>query len=226
MWCIPPKQNSAFVAAMEDVLAVYARPYDAARPVVCMDEKSYQLLCDVRGELPAKSGFTCKVDNEYERRGTCSVFVFCEPLGGWRHVEALSRRTKVDWAYKIRWLLEEQYSLAEKVVVVMDNLNTHDLSSLYEAFEPEVAFGLAQRLEIHYTPKHGSWLNVAEIELSALSLQCLGKRRISDIEVLNVEMSSWYSERNLAQRGVDWQFTTKDARIKLKSLYPDNTINI
>jgi hypothetical protein len=219
-WCIPPKQNSAFVAAMEDVLAVYARPYDPQRPVVCMDEKPYQLLDHVREPLPARPGDTEKVDNEYKRNGTCSIFIFTEPLAGWRDAEALNRRTKLDWAHKVRWLLDDQYPDARKVVLVMDNLNTHNTSSLYEAFAPEEAFRLAQRLEIHYTPKHGSWLNIAECELSSLAAQCLGARRIADIESLNLELMAWHSQRNCRQKGVDWQFTTKDARVKLRRLYP------
>ena len=205
---------------MEDVLAIYARPYDPQKPVVCMDEKPYQLLDHVREPLLARPGFTEKVDNEYIRNGTCSIFIFTEPLAGWREADALPRRTKVDWANKIKWLLDEQYSEEEKVVLVLDNLNTHSLSSLYEAFPPEEAFRLAQRLEIHYTPKHGSWLNIAEIELSAMAAQCLGKRRIPDIDTLNAELSAWQTGRNSKQKGVDWQFTTEDARIKLKSLYP------
>lgn len=178
------------------------------------------MLGNVRESLPARPGSTEKVDNEYERNGTCSIFIFTEPLAGWRDAEALLRRTKLDWAHKARWLLEEQYPEAEKVVLVMDNLNTHNISSLYEAFPPEEAFRLAQRLEIHYTPKHGSWLNIAECELSALATQCLGSRRIVDMELLNLELAAWRIRRNHAQRGVDWQFTTADARIKLKRLYP------
>jgi len=207
---------------MEDVLAVYARPYDQQKPVVCMDEKPYQLLDHVRVPLPAQPGSTEKVDNEYERKGTCSIFIFTEPLVGWREAEALPRRTKVDWAHKVKWLLDEQYPDAEKVVLVMDNLNTHTASSLYEAFPPDEAFRLAQRLELHFTPKHGSWLNIAECELSALATQCLGSRRIAMIETLNAELKAWHTRRNHAQKGVDWQFTTEDARIKLKRLYPMN----
>ena len=205
---------------MEDVLAVYARPYNAKIPVVNMGEKPYQFLDDVREPLPIRPGSTEKVDYEYERKGTCSIFIFNEALAGWRHVEALPRRTKVDWAGRIKWLLDTQYPDAEKVAVVMDNLNTHAISSLYEAFPPEEAFRLAQRLEIHFTPKHGSWLNIAEIELSALAVQCLGERRIPDIASLNAELSSWHTQRNLSQKGLDWQFTPVDARVKLKRLYP------
>jgi hypothetical protein len=205
---------------MEDVLAVYARPYDEKKPVVCMDEKPYQLLDHARDPLPARPGATEKVDNEYIRNGTCSIFVFTEPLAGWREVEALPRRTKLDWARKVKWLLDEQYPDAEKVVLVMDNLNTHTVSSLYEAFPPAEAFRLAQRLEIHFTPKHGSWLNIAECELSSLAAQCLGSRRIADIETLNTELKAWHTRRNHTQKGVEWHFSTADARTKLKRLYP------
>jgi len=203
---------------MEDVLAVYSRPFDEQNPVICMDEKPLQLLADARPRLKSKDGEI--IDSEYIRNGTCSIFLFTEPLGGWRSAEAYERRTKEDWAKQIRWLLDCQYPNAEKVVLVMDNLNTHNTSSLYAAFEPEIAFSLAQRLEIHYTPKHGSWLNIAECELSSLGRQCLGKRRISSIKVLNDELSSWHNSRNSTQIGVDWQFSVGDARIKLKRLYP------
>jgi len=205
---------------MEDVLAVYARPYDPLRPVVCMDEKPYQKLDHAREPLPTRPGSIEKVDSEYVRNGTCSIFMFNEPLAGWREAEALPRRTKVDWAHKIKWLLDEEYPDAEVVVLVQDNLNTHNLSSLYEAFPPEEAFRLAQRLEMHYTPRHGSWLNMAECELSALAAQCLGDKRIADIDMLNAELAAWHTRRNQTQKGIDWQFTTKDARIKLKRLYP------
>jgi hypothetical protein len=167
-----------------------------------------------------KAGSTKKVDSEYVRNGTCSIFIFTEPLAGWRYADALPRRTKLDWASKIKWLLDVEYPAAEKVVLVMDNLNTHAISSLYEAFPPEVALHLAKRLEIHFTPKHGSWLDIAEIELAALSAQCLGIRRIPDIDMLNKELTAWNIHRNEAQKGVNWQFTTADARIKLKRLYP------
>ena len=205
---------------MEDVLSVYARPFDKNRPVICMDEKPYQLLSHVQEPIPVKPGKPIREDFEYLRNGTCSIFIFTEPLVGWRHSEALSRRTKIDWAHQIRWLLNEQYPNAEKVVLVMDNLNTHTISSLYEAFPPEEAFRLAQRLEIHYTPKHGSWLNIAEVELAAMAAQCLGQRRIPDLKTMNAELSAWHTQRNKKQKGVDWQFTTSDARIKLRRLYP------
>jgi hypothetical protein len=219
-WCIPPHQNGAFVAAMEDVLAVYARPYDKNRPAVCMDEKPYQLLGLSRNSIPAEPGAPEREDYEYIRNGTCSIFIFTEPLAGWRYAQAFPRRTKRDWAGRVQWLLNEQYPEAEKVVLVMDNLNTHTVSSLYETFPPEEAFRLASRLEIHYTPKHGSWLNIAEIELSAMAAQCLGQRRIPQLMVLNAELAAWHARRNQSQKGVDWQFTAKDARIKLKRLYP------
>jgi len=206
---------------MEDVLEVYSRPYNHKKPVVCMDEKPYQLLGHVREPLPARPGSVEKVDSEYERNGTCSIFIFTEPLAGWRDAEALAHRTKIDWAHKVQWLLDVQYPEAEKIVLVMDNLNTHGTSSLYEAFPPEEAFRLAQRLEIHYTPKHGSWLNIAECELSSLAAQCLGDRRINDMVFLNLELEAWKTRRNNTQKGVDWQFTTADARIKLKRLYPN-----
>ena len=205
---------------MEDVLSVYARPYDKNRPVICMDEKPYQLLNHVKEPIPVKPGKPIREDFEYLRNGTCSIFIFTEPLGNWRHTIALTRRTKIDWAHQIRWLLNEQYSKAEKIVLVMDNLNTHTLSSLYEAFPPEEAFHMAQRLEIHYTPRHGSWLNIAEVELAAMAAQCLGQRRIPNLLTMNMELAAWHTQRNRKQKGVDWQFTTSDARIKLKRLYP------
>jgi hypothetical protein len=205
---------------MEDVLSVYARPYDTNRPVVCMDEKPYQLLSLSCPSIPIKPGKPEREDYEYIRTGTCSIFIFTEPLGGWRYAEAFPQRTKKDWALRIQWLLSEQYPKAEKVVLVMDNLNTHTISSLYETFPPEEAFRLAQRLEIHYTPKHGSWLNIAEIELSAMSAQCLGNRRIPGLKTMNAELAAWHTQRNQMQKGVDWHFKTNDARIKLKRLYP------
>jgi hypothetical protein len=205
---------------MEDVLAVYERPYDENAPVICMDEKPYQLLGDTREPLPMEPGAARREDNEYKRGGTCSIFIFTEPLSGWRYAQASARRTKKDWARYIKRLLDEQYPGTYKIILVMDNLNTHVISSLYETFPAEEAFRLAQRLEIHYTPKHGSWMNIAEIELSALATQCLGERRIPDMATLNEELAAWYTRRNQSQKGVDWQFTAADARIKLKRLYP------
>ena len=204
---------------MEDVLAVYARPYDPHRPVVCMDEKPYQLLGEVRDPIPAAPGRDAKHDSEYVRHGTCSIFVWVEPLKGWRRVDAQPRRTKIDWAHQVERLLDVDYPDATTVVLVMDNLNTHGIGSLYEAFEPAKAFALAQRLEIHHTPKHGSWLNIAEIELSALTGQCLD-RRIDNLDTLNAELAAWQQATNADQRQVVWQFTTDDARIKLRHLYP------
>jgi hypothetical protein len=205
---------------MEDVLEVYSRPYNENYPVVCMDEKPLQLLADARCKIEMSSGKPERIDNEYIRKGTCSIFLFTEPLNGWRQAEAHEHRTKVDWAQYIKWLLTEEYPFAMKVVLVMDNLNTHAISSLYEAFNPEEALSLAKRLEIHFTPKHGSWLDIAEIELSALGRQCLSKRRIGNLDDLNNELKAWYIFRNKNQKGVDWQFSTTDARIKLKRLYP------
>ena len=205
---------------MEDVLAVYARAYDPRRPVVCMDEKPYQLLGHARAPIPAAPGRDRREDTEYLRRGTCSIFCWVEPLAGWRHVDAQVQRTKIDWARQVERLLTLDYPDAEQVVLVMDNLNTHTIASLYEAFEPAKAFTLAQRLEIHHTPKHGSWLNIAEIELSTLTRQCLD-RRISDLATLNTELAAWQRNANNRQRQVDWQFTTTDARIKLRNLYPN-----
>jgi len=204
---------------MEDVLDVYCRPYDPKYPVVCMDETSKQLVAEVRAPIPAAPGHGQRYDVEYERRGVAEVFLFTEPLGGWRRTAVTEHRARLDWAEQVRHLLEVDYPDAEKVVLVMDNLNTHDTTSLYEAFEPQVARGLARRLEIHYTPKHGSWLNIAEIELSVLSGQCLD-RRIESMDLLRSECSAWDQQRNEQQKGVDWRFTTADARIKLKRLYP------
>lgn len=185
-----------------------------------MDEKPFQMLGEIRESIPAKPGEVEKVDSEYKREGSCSIFIFTEPLAGWRYVQAFEQRTKKDWAHRVKWVLDSQYPNAEKVVLVMDNLNTHVTSSFYETFPAEEAFRLSQRLEIHYTPKHGSWLDIAEIELSALAAQCLGSRRIPSIEALNRELLAWEAKRNADQKGVDWHFTTDNARTKLKRLYP------
>jgi len=206
---------------MEDVLEIYQTPYNEEIPVVCMDEKPYQLLDEKRQPIPMKPGKLNCYDSEYIRNGTCSIFIFTEPLANWRHTDVLERRTKKDWAEQIRIVLEDYYPDKKKIILVMDNLNTHTIGSLYEAFEPNKARSLAKRLEIHYTPKHGSWLNIAEIELSVMEKQCLG-RRIPDINLLRAELSAWERKRNASAKikGVDWQFTTKDARTKLKRLYP------
>ena len=189
-----------------------------------MDEKPVQLFANARKSLRSADGRIEYEDNEYIRNGTASIFMFTEPLCGWRIADAQEHRTREDWARQIKWLLDEQYPDATKVVLVMDNLNTHSIASLYQTFPPEEAFHLANRLEVHYTPKHGSWLNIAEIELSALARQCIGKNRIPDLATLRNMLQPWYNDRNKKQRGVIWHFTAEDARIKLKRLYP--TINI
>ena len=204
---------------MEDVLDVYELPFDPTRPIVCMDEKPYQLLGDAREPLPMRPGDTKKIDSEYVRNGTCSIFAFIEPLGGKHHVSVREHRTATDWAEEIRYLAEEVYPDAEKIILVMDNLNTHKPASLYKAFPPEVARRILRRLEIHYTPKHGSWLDIAEIELNVMTRQCLD-RRIDNITDLRSELEAWEDERNKNQATVNWQFRTADARIKLSSLYP------
>lgn len=206
---------------MEDVLEVYATAYDPARPVVCMDEKPYQLLAHAREPIPATPGHDRIEDSEYVRHGTCTIFVWLEPLAGRRRVVARARRTRIDWAREVERLLTVDYPDAGKIVLVMDNLNTHSLGSLYEAFDPARARALAQRLEIHHTPKHVSWLNIAEIELSALTRQCLD-RRIADLDTLNRELAAWQQATNADQRQVNWHFTTADARIKLRHLYPEH----
>lgn len=205
---------------MEDVLEVYHRPYDPQCPVICMDEASKQLVAEVRAPLPAEPGKPWRYDSEYERRGTCNIFMFCEPLRGWRYVRVTQRRTRIDWAFALRTLLNEAYQDVRRVVLVMDNLNTHSPSSFYEAFAPQEARRLTERLEIHYTPKHGSWLNIAECELSALGRQCLA-RRIDDGKRLADEVAAWEHDRNASAKNVNWQFTTADARIKLRRLYPE-----
>ena len=204
---------------MEDVLEVYTRPYDAQRPQVCVDETSKQLVAETRMPIPAAPGQPERVDYEYERQGTANLFMVFEPLAGRRQVKVTERRTAVDFAQLLRELIDEQYPQAEKVVLVMDNLNTHKPASLYEAFEPAEARRLLKRLEIHYTPKHGSWLNMAETEFSVLARQCLD-RRIPDPTTLIQEVAAWQQQRNAAECRVDWRFTTEDARIKLKRLYP------
>jgi hypothetical protein len=204
---------------MEDILEVYAMPYDKEIPLICMDEQPVQLLDNKLQPIPMTCGKVSKEDYEYVRKGSCSIFMFTEPLAGWRHVHATERRTKIDWALQIKELLEVHYPHAKLIRLVMDNLNTHSISSLYEAFEPEKALEMAKRLEIHHTPKHGSWLNIAEIELSAMTLQCLG-RRIPTIAILQENISVWETLRNASAKTIDWHFTTTNARDKLKYLYP------
>jgi transposase len=204
---------------MEDVLDIYTRPYDPRYPQVCMDEVSKQLLRDTRQSLPMEPGKPQRHDYEYERNGVVNVFMFCEPSQGRRWVDVTERRTKLDWAHQIKELVDERYPKAERIVLVMDNLNTHTPASLYEAFEASEARRLAQKLEIHYTPKHGSWLNMAEIELSVLSRECLD-RRVPDFETLEAEAVAWQQRRDETAAKIDWRFRTEDARIKLKRLYP------
>lgn len=219
-WVIPPKANGEFAAAMENVLDTYARPYDPRFPVLTMDEQPVQLLNETRLPIPATKAHPRRVDYEYERAGTASVFLFAEPLGGWREVRVREQRTKIDWAVEMASLLRTRYAKAEKVIVVCDNLNTHTMGAFYEAFAAEEARTLVRRLEFCYTPKHGSWLNVAENELSSLSRQCLRDRRFGTIAQLSREVAAWSTRSNEKQRGVDWQFRMDDARTKLKSLYP------
>lgn len=204
---------------MEDVLKLYEEPYDPTRPVICMDETSKQLVGETRTPIATGPGRPQRIDYEYERRGTADVFIFTEPLGNWRWVEVTETRTRIDWAIQVRNLVDVHYPQAEKIRLVMDNLNTHTFGSLYEAFPPEEARRIADKIEIHYTPKHGSWLNVAEIELRVLTIQCLS-RRIADATILRREVQAWEAERNSSGAHVDWQFTADDARIHLKQLYP------
>lgn len=204
---------------MENVLDLYCLPYDPDIPLICMDEQPRQLIAETRVPISESPGCPKKYDHEYERKGTANIFMFTEPLGGWRRTNVRERRTAVDWAFEIWELLEIDYPDAKKIRLVSDNLNTHKIASLYEAFEPQHARRLAKRLELHFTPKHGSWLNIAEIELSVLTKQCLN-RRIPQIDLLSSEVQAWSNNRNKMQRGVNWQFTTSDARRKLKRLYP------
>lgn len=231
-WCIPKQNDPSFVANMENILGIYQRPYNKELPVICMDEKPLQLLGEVRERISAQPlhldadtqlpspGYCQKIDSEYVRCGTASIFMFTEPLGGWRHVSALRHRTKGDYARMMKQIAEEYYPDCKKIILVSDNLNTHSKAAFYEAFSPPTAYWLSQKFEMHYTPKHGSWLNIAETELSSLSIQCLGKRRIDTLDELNFTIANWETSRNQKQIGVNWQFTADDARIKLKRLYP------
>lgn len=205
------------------MLTLYQRPYDARFPQICLDEVSKQLLSEVRDPLPALPGSVAKQDSEYHREGVRNLFLACEPLTGWRRVQVTERRSRGDWATFVRELIEVHYSHAEKIVLVMDNLNTHTTASLYEAFPPALARRLCEKLEIHYTPKHGSWLNMAEIELSVLSRQCL-KRRISSPSELEQQVATWQQDRNAQTAKINWRFTTDHARIKLKRLYPSHEL--
>lgn len=219
MWCIPPKHSAEFVYHMEDVLEVYHRPYDPKRPVVCMDQTLTQLIGETRIPLPPRPGTVECYDYEYVRNGVAHLFLASEPLVGWRHVTVTEQRCRGDWARFIQFLADGRYRDAEQIVLVMDQLNTHSPASLYEAFPPAEAKRLADRLEIHYTPKHGSWLNMAEIECSALARQCLC-RRIAQRDTLEQQIAQWQHQRNSAGAAIDWRFTTGNARIKLRRLYP------
>jgi hypothetical protein len=220
MWCIPPKQDAAFVAAMEQVLTVYQRPYDPLFPVVNMDEQPIQLVSHSRAPLPMRSGSIAKVDYEYVREGMCNAFMFVEPLGGWREVHVSKTKTALDWASYVKWLVDHpRYSGAERITLVCDNLNTHCPGSLYRAFAPDEAFRLLSKLEMVFTPKHGSWLNMAEPELSVMTRQCFSDRVGNQADAEH-RITAWYKARNVQQTGINWRFTTDDARIKLKRLYP------
>ena len=216
---IPPDANAAFVAAMEDILEVYQRPYDRQRPLVCLDESSKQLIAETRVPIAAKPGQPGRHDYEYRRNGTANLFMMFAPLEGWRHVKVTDRHTAVDYAQVLKELSDTHFPGSAKIVLVQDNLNTHKPASLYEAFPPAEARRLVERFEWHYTPKHGSWLDMAESELSVLSSQCLD-RRIPDQRVLKDEVEAWEAERNRKHAKANWQFTTADARVKLKRLYP------
>jgi transposase len=218
-WCIPPKENAQFVYHMEDVLDVYQRPFDPRYPLVCFDETPVQLVRETRQAIPMKIGQPERWDYEYHRQGTANLFMFFAPLHNWRHVEVTAQRTKIDWAKCMHDLVYVHFPNAERCVLVEDNLNTHDPAALYEVFPPAQAKGILDRLEFHFTPKHGSWLNMAEIELSVLSRQCL-HRYIASQAMLIREVAAWEVDRNNSGATVDWRFTTADARIKLKRLYP------
>jgi hypothetical protein len=219
-WVIPPDSDAEFVAHMEEVLDLYAKPYDPACPVLCMDEQPVQLQQEVRQPIPGTAKHGKRVDYEYERAGTANIFMFTEPLAGWREVAVRPTRTKVDWATEVARLLEGRYADWEQVILVCDNLNTHTKGAFYEVFEPERARQLVRRLQFCYTPKHGSWLNIAENELSSLTRQCVNGKRFGDIETLRRETAAWSTDVNTTQRGVDWQMKIDDARCKLISVYP------
>jgi len=231
-WCIPKENDAHFVAHMEDVISIYHRAYNPKIPVICMDEKPIQLLDEIRDRVTAKPlrtepdtglvkhGELEKIDYQYERCGVASIFVFCEPLAGWRYITALNTRTKGDFAMITKKIIDTFYPKVDKIILIADNLNTHNTSSFYEAFPPQIAFQLAQKVEFHYTPIHGSWLNIAECELSSLAVQALGNKRVNSVDLLNEILVAWQSDRNSRQKGVNWQFSNEDARIKLKRLYP------
>ena len=217
---IPPDADAEFAAHMENVLEVYAKPYDPQHPVVCMDEQPVQLIGETRVAIPATTRHAKRVDYEYERRGTASIFMFAEPLSAFRQASARPQRTKSDWAWEVAHLLDTRYANCETVTLVSDNLNTHTMGAFYEAFPPEQARAYVKRLNFVHTPKHGSWLNIAECELSCLTSQCLAGRRIGALDLLQSEIAAWSEKTNTKQRGVDWHFQLADARTKLKRLYP------
>lgn len=219
-WVIPPDANGEFVAHIEDVLETYAQPYNADCPVICMDEQPVQLHKETRKAIPATAKHGKRVDYEYERAGTASLFMFTEPLAGWREVRVRPTRTKIDWAIEMAQLLERRYADCEQIILVSDHLNTHTKGAFYEAFEPQRARQLVRRIEFRHTPKHGSWLNIAENELSSLTRQCISGRRFGAIETLRDETAAWSTDVNNTQRGVDWQMKVDDARCKLTSVYP------
>ena len=219
-WVMPPEHDAECVACMEDVLETYAQAYDPQHPVLCMDEQPVQLLKETRVPIAATKQHGQRVDDEYERNGTASIFMFAEPLSGFRQATARARRTKADWAIEVAQMLDTRYTDGEYVTLVCDNLNTHTKGAFYEAFEPEKARAIVRRLEFRHTPKHGSWLNIAENELSSMTRQCVKHRRFATIEALRSETAAWHQRTNAKQRGVDWQFKVGDARVKLKSVYP------
>lgn len=219
-WVIPPEADAEFVANMEHVLEIYAKPYDPAHPVVCMDEQPVQLVKETRKEIPATKDRPRRVDYEYERNGTASIFMFAEPLAGWRQATAREQRTKSDWAQEVAALLDGRCADCERITLVCDNLNTHTPGAFYEAFPPAKARAYVRRLEFCHTPKHGSWLNIAENELSCMTRQCLHGRRIGELAFLQEEIGAWSIDITHTQRGVEWHMQIEDARCKLKSVYP------
>lgn len=219
-WVIPPKADAEFVASMEQVLDTYEKPYDPACPVLCMDEQPVQLIKETRQAIPATKRHAKRIDYEYERAGTASIFMFTEPLAGWREATARATKTKLDWAVEMARLMEGRYKNCPQVILVCDNLNTHTIGAFYEAFSPERARAIVRRIRFCHTPKHGSWLNIAENELSSLTRQCVSGRRFAELPALQAEIAAWSSDVNNTQRGVDWQMRISDARSKLRSLYP------
>lgn len=219
-WVIPPEADAEFVAAMEAVLDIYEKPYDRDHPVLCMDEQPVQLIKETRQPIPATRRHAKRIDYEYERAGTASIFLFTEPLAGWREATARGSKTKLDWAVEVARLMEGRYRRCPVVSLVCDNLNTHTMGAFYEAFPPARARDMVRRIRFCHTPKHGSWLNIAENELSSLTRQCVSGRRFGALPTLQSEIAAWSTDVNATQRGVDWQMKIRDARFKLKSLYP------